>query len=160
MSSAVTALTIATALGCALNGGILYAFSSFVMPALARLSPENGIRAMQSINVMAVTPPFMVVFMGTGLLCAALVVVAIVNWGEAYSGWLIAAGIVYPVGMIWLTMRYHVPRNNQLAAAEPAEPASAGLWERYQREWTRGNHLRAAAGVVAGGLAIGGLLAG
>ena len=62
--------------------------------------------------------------------------------------------------MIWLTMSYHVPRNNQLAAADPDDPASAGLWERYQREWTRGNHLRAAAGVSPAGSRSARLLAG
>jgi hypothetical protein len=39
--------------------GVFFAFSSFVMKALARLQPAQGTVAMQSINLMAVTPAFM-----------------------------------------------------------------------------------------------------
>lgn len=37
-------------------GGVLYAFSSFVMAGLKRLPPDHGMTAMQSINVTAVRP--------------------------------------------------------------------------------------------------------
>ena len=50
-------------------GGVFFAFSAFVMQALARLPPAQGIAAMQSINVAAVTPPFMVALFGTALAC-------------------------------------------------------------------------------------------
>lgn len=36
--------------------GAFFAFSSFVMKALARLPPTQGITAINSINVFAVTP--------------------------------------------------------------------------------------------------------
>jgi len=39
-------------LGSALVGGIFFAFSSFVMKALARVPSAEGIAAMQSINVV------------------------------------------------------------------------------------------------------------
>ena len=54
MSTAVAALVIVTAVGAACTGGVLFAFSSFVMPALRRLPPAQGVAAMQSINVTAV----------------------------------------------------------------------------------------------------------
>ena len=38
-------LTLVTALGCGLVGGIFFAFSSFVMRALTRLPPAQGIAA-------------------------------------------------------------------------------------------------------------------
>ncbi len=41
MSDALTALTIVTALGCALNGGVFFAFSTFVMQGLGRLTPSQ-----------------------------------------------------------------------------------------------------------------------
>ncbi len=43
-------LTLISALGCGLVGGIFFAFSTFVMKALTRLPPAQGIAAMQSIN--------------------------------------------------------------------------------------------------------------
>jgi uncharacterized membrane protein len=58
-------LTFVCALGCGLNGGVFFAFSAFVMPALARLPPPQGIAAMKSVNVFAVTPVFMTALFGT-----------------------------------------------------------------------------------------------
>ena len=39
-------------------------------------------------------------------------------------------------------MGYHVPRNNPLAATDPDSADGAACCQRYQGEWTRGNHLR------------------
>jgi hypothetical protein len=56
MDGFLFALTLVTALGCGLNAGVFFAFSSFVVKALPRLQPAQGIAAMQSINLVAVTP--------------------------------------------------------------------------------------------------------
>ena len=50
------ALTLVSALGCGLVAGIFFAFSAFMMKALSRLPPEEGIAAMQSINVAVLNP--------------------------------------------------------------------------------------------------------
>jgi uncharacterized membrane protein len=50
MDDLLVGLTLVTALGCGLSAGALYAFSSFAMPALARLPAAQGIAAMQSIT--------------------------------------------------------------------------------------------------------------
>jgi uncharacterized membrane protein len=160
MDGLVTALTIATAVGCGLNGGVFFAFSSFVMPGLARLRPAEGAAAMQAINVTAVTPVFMTVLFGTGALCVAVIVAGLAALDESYGGWLVAGGAVYLAGTIVLTMLYHVPRNNALAAVDPATPEAAQLWKRYLTEWTTGNHARAVAGVLAAALLVIGVDAG
>jgi uncharacterized membrane protein len=160
MDGLVTALTIATAVGCGLNGGVFFAFSSFVMPGLARLRPTEGAAAMQAINVTAVTPVFMTALFGTGALCVAVIVAGLAGLDESYGGWLVAGGAVYLAGTIVLTMLYHVPRNNTLAAVDPASPEAARLWERYLSEWTTANHVRAVAGVVAAALLVIGVDAG
>jgi len=65
MSGLPTLATAATALGCGLVAGVFFAFSTFMMHALARLPAAQGIEAMQSINRTAVTPLFMTALMGT-----------------------------------------------------------------------------------------------
>jgi hypothetical protein len=50
---ATTALTLVSALGCGLMAGDFFAFSTFLMKALARLPTAQGIAAMQSINRQA-----------------------------------------------------------------------------------------------------------
>jgi uncharacterized membrane protein len=67
-------LALASGLGCGLNAGVFFAFSSFVMKALARLPPAQGIAAMNSINVAVITPVFMTALFGTSAACLLLYV--------------------------------------------------------------------------------------
>ena len=80
MDGLLGALTVAAALGCGVNAGVFFAFSSFVMKALGRLQPAQGIAAMQSINRVAVTPVFMTALFGTAAACVAAAVWALVDW--------------------------------------------------------------------------------
>ena len=52
MNNPIYLLTFAAALGSGIVTGILFAFSNFVMKALARVPLAQGISAMQSINVV------------------------------------------------------------------------------------------------------------
>lgn len=144
------ALTIVTALGSALVAGVFLGFSTFIMPALAQLPAPQGIAAMQSINVTAVRPPFMVFFIGTALLSIATIVVGVAD-SDAY---LIAGGALYLIGSFGLTIAYNVPRNDALAAVDPGSPAGAQVWERYLREWVAANHVRTLAGLAAAALMV------
>lgn len=144
------ALTIVTALGSALVAGVFLGFSTFIMPALAQLPAPQGIAAMQSINVMAVRPPFMVFFIGTALLSVATIVVGVAD-SDAY---LIAGGALYLIGSFGLTIAYNVPRNDALAAVDPGSPAGAQVWERYLREWVAANHVRTLAGLAVAALMV------
>lgn len=49
-------LALVAAVGSALIGGAFFAFSSFVMGALGKLPPAQGVAAMQSINVVVINP--------------------------------------------------------------------------------------------------------
>ena len=57
-NSLISILALITALGCGTIAGVFFAFSTFVMKALARLPANEGIAAMQSINVAAVNSWF------------------------------------------------------------------------------------------------------
>jgi uncharacterized membrane protein len=57
------ALTLFAALGCGLIAGVFFAFSAFVMKALGRLPPAEGIAAMQSINIAVINPVFLTAFL-------------------------------------------------------------------------------------------------
>ncbi len=149
MSDALVTVTVATALLCALSAGAFFAFSSFVMQALGRLAPGAGVAAMQAINVTAVTPAFMTVLFAPGVACLALIVVGLANAGEPYAPWLLAGAVAYLVGTVVLTIAYHVPRNDTLAALRAGSPEAEAYWPRYLSQWTAANHVRAAAGLVA-----------
>jgi uncharacterized membrane protein len=148
----MTTLVLIAALGCGLNAGVFFAFSSFIMPALRRLAPERGLAAMQSINVVAVTPAFMTALFGTAALCLGLVVWAGLSWDEPEAPYAVAAGALYLVGTIGVTIAANVPRNDALAKLDADAPGSAAPWAAYLSEWTAWNHVRTIAALAAAAL--------
>ncbi len=149
MDDAITALSVAAAVTCGLMGGAYYVFSVMIMPALRRLPAAQGIAAMQSINIAAITPMFMLALFIPAVLSVALIVAAITGAGEAEPAWLIAGGALYLAGSIGVTVAFNVPRNNVLAPLAAAAPGSERLWAAYVREWSAGNHARAIASLAA-----------
>lgn len=141
-----TVLPLLTALGAGLVAGVFYAFSTFVMPALALLPAPQGIAAMQAINVRAVTAGFMTGFMGTAALSILVLVAGALGHAD---GWAMAGALLYLAGCFGVTIVANVPRNNVLARLDPAAPEAAGAWATYQAGWTTWNHLRGAAALVA-----------
>jgi uncharacterized membrane protein len=154
MTGLLAWVTLGTALGCGLSAGVFFAFSAFVMPALGRLPSGQAIAAMQSINKLAVTPAFMTALFGSALACAGLAVWSVVAWDERPAPWLLAAGVLYLVGAIVVTIAVNVPLNDALATTRPDGAGAADRWNGYLRRWTAWNHLRAAAAIVATGLLI------
>ena len=100
-----------------------FAFSSFVMKALARLQPTESIAAMQSINVVAVTPAFMTAL--PGIAAVAVAVWAVADWNDSFCPYLLAGSALYLLGTIGPTIGSHVPRNNGVAAVQPEQVEAA-----------------------------------
>ncbi len=142
-------LTFVSALGCGLVAGVFFAFSGFVMTALARLPPAHGISAMQSINVVVINPLFMVTLFGTALACAMLAVSSLFRWGEPSAVYLLIGSLLYLVGTVAVTVAFNVPRNDALAAVDPQSAQGAHLWSGYIKSWTAWNHVRTASALVA-----------
>ena len=145
-------LTLITALGCGLVAGILFAFSTSAMKALARLPAPQGIAAMQSINVAVFNPWFMGAFFGTAAACVLVVVFSLLRWNEAGAVYLLSGGLLYLIGTILVTIAFNVPRNNALAAADPQNADGARLWASYVTSWTAWNHVRTVAALAAAAL--------
>jgi uncharacterized membrane protein len=142
-------LVAGTALASGLVGGVLYAFSSFVMAGLRQLPTAQGMAAMQSINVTAVKPALMIPFIGTAISSIAVAITAIADWNVKTSVWLLAGTATYVFGTFAMTGLYHVPRNNRLAATTTDAPEADSVWARYLEEWTRWNHYRTLAALAA-----------
>jgi uncharacterized membrane protein len=142
----VVSLFVAT-IGSGLIGGIFYGFSSFIMAALARIEPQQGVAAMNSINVTVITPSFLMIFVGTAALCLVLGGGSVMLWHHTSAKLIFAASLLYVVGCFGVTMIYNVPLNNQLAAVQPSQITE--VWTRYLDVWTMFNHVRTAAAVLA-----------
>ena len=145
----VFTLALASALGSGLMAGMFFAFSTFVMRALARQPAAHGIAAMQSINVTVLNPWFLGVFFGTAATCVLLALGSLVLW-PAPGAWLLLDGSAsYFFGTFLVTMVCNVPWNNRLAAADAASAAGQALWASYLSRWTAWNHVRTVAALAA-----------
>ncbi|MEV5103489.1 DUF1772 domain-containing protein [Streptomyces massasporeus] len=142
-------LTVLGVLGTGLVAGVFCGFSTFVMRGLGMLPPAQGVAAMKAINVAAVTPPFMIVFLGSAVLCAVIAVVTFVLWPDEGTVALLVGSALYLFGSFGLTMVANVPRNDALAELEPGTPEAAAYWPVYVREWTLWNHVRTVASAGA-----------
>ena len=136
-------------LGSAMVGGIFFAFSSFLMKALARLPASDGIAAMQSINVVVLNRSFLGVFIGTAFLSLAAGGLAVAVWDRPSAPFFLGGAIFYLVGTFLVTGLGNVPLNNELAATSATDPGARSVWERYLSRWTMLNHVRTAAAMVA-----------
>ena len=145
-------------LGSALVGGIFFAFSSFIMKALASRPSPEGICAMQSINVVVINPTFLGAFFGTAALSLVAGGLALAGWGQPPAVFFLTGALFYLVGTILVTMLANVPLNNELAAVSGIDPGAREVWERYLDRWTMWNHVRTVAAIVAALLFTMGLL--
>ncbi|CAN7403417.1 DUF1772 domain-containing protein [Rhizobium sp. LjRoot254] len=145
----IHALTITSVLGSGIVAGVFFAFSSFVMAALARLPANQGIAAMQSINITVINPLFMLILFGTGLLGAALAVGVYLAWPQPRGLLLVAGAVIYIVGVLGVTMAGNVPLNDALAATNPQSAESASWWAGYLKDWTTWNHVRTIASALS-----------
>lgn len=142
-------VVIAALLGSALIGGVFFAFSSFIMQALARLPAEQGIAAMQSINVVVLNRSFLGAFMGTAALSLLVAVLAIFGWSAPEAPYLLAGAVSYLGGTFLVTILGNVPLNNRLADVTATDPEAEAVWLHYLTRWTRFNTLRTVAALAA-----------
>ncbi len=143
-----TAVTVLAAVGCALMGGVFFAFSTIVMSGLRRLPAPSGLTAMQAINA-AVGPVFLAALFLPAAACVALAVDAGLDLGAENAGLRLTGSLLYLAGSIVLTIAYHVPRNERLATVDPAAPDAGARWLRYAAGWTTWNHARTLASLAA-----------
>lgn len=141
--------TMAALLGSALIAGVFFAFSSFVMGALARLPAAEGIAAMQSINVVVLNRSFLGTFVGTAVVSLVVAGLAVAGWGNPGAPWFLAGALSYIGGTFLVTGLGNVPLNDRLAAVSAPDPAAVPLWEHYLERWTRLNTLRTVAAATA-----------
>jgi len=140
-------LIVTTILGASLVSGLLFAFSNFVMKALAELPPETGMIAMQQINEKIINPIFLILFFGTPALCSIIVFNSILSINQADSIFLLLGALAYLTGPFGITMMFNVPLNNLLASANGSK--AKDIWSMYQIKWQRWNHIRTYIGALS-----------
>ncbi|MEF0940196.1 anthrone oxygenase family protein [Rhizobium sp. BR 362] len=140
---------IVAALGSGLLAGVYFAFSTFIMQAFGRLTVDQGIAAMQSINTTIVRSPFIVLFLLTAALSLFIAVMAILYWRGGTSMLMLAGAALYLVASLLSTMIFNVPLNDALDKVDGRAAEAAQFWSTYLTDWTRWNHVRTLASLLA-----------
>lgn len=149
MNLVTLAAAVLALLGSAVIGGVFFAFSSFIMKALARVPAAQGMAAMRSINVVVLNPSFLGTFFGTALLSLLVAGLAIQTWQLPSAPWLLAGAVLYLAGTFAVTALGNVPLNNRLAASPVTDAASVTFWKHYLDRWTLLNTVRTASALAA-----------
>jgi uncharacterized membrane protein len=148
-NSQVVVLASFAAVGCGMMGGLLFAFSNFVMQAISQQPAESGIKTMQAVNLKIQNPIFFALFFGTTAVSVLIVVNSFWNFSKAGSLPLLFAAVLYLVGTFGVTVVFNVPLNNALAGHLGETADASKLWREYVPQWTLWNHLRTVASVLA-----------
>lgn len=152
-------LVALTAASSAILGGAFFAFSAFVMPGLARLRAEDGVAAMQAINLAAPRSLLMVPLLVSAAGSAAVGVHALVAGGAGDRPLRLVAAAT-GLACFAITAAANVPRNDALAALTPRSPDLLTQWATYLSQWTALNHVRTGAALVSAALLVAQLVRG
>lgn len=125
--------------------GIYLTFSLVIMRSLAALEPEQGMAAMKSINREILKTLFMPLFFGSTIIALIMVMTAIWRWGTPGDIGMLAAGMIYAIGMFVVTAALNVPLNNKLEQTNAGDETAERTWDHYLTYWTRWNTIRTAA---------------
>src|SRR6476646_7099069 len=103
--------TVLAALGSAAFGGVLFGFSTLVMPGLDDSPPSAAVASMQQLNKVAPRSLLAVDMVVTLLLCVGVAVAAVVRLrGASGAGVaLVLIGCLLYVASFAITAIYHIP---------------------------------------------------
>jgi len=144
---------VITALLLALIAGLFYSYSVSVNPGLGKLTDAEYLRAMQSINRVILNPLFFVSFMGTVIMLPVSTWLSYRQEGVGASFYFIlAATIIYIIGVFGVTAGGNVPLNNMLDKADLATINLADLRKSFEASWNRFHTIRTVANIISLGL--------
>ena len=136
-------LIIATLL-CGLVSGFLLAFAIVVMPGIARLDDAAFLKAFQAIDgvIQKGQPLFGLMWLGS---VVALLAAAVIGWWSLAGvdrALVIAAALVWALGVQLPTFRVNIPLNNRVQRSQIARAE-------FEPRWNRWNAIRTALAVLA-----------
>ena len=142
---------VISALLTGISAGLFYSYACSVNPGLGKLGDAEYLRAMQEINKAILNPLFFISFMGS------LLVLGVATW-QSYGNntgtfyWLLAALLLYGIGVFGMTMFANVPLNDRLdqfpvLTATAAEVAA--MRKAFEQPWNAYHSIRTVASIVS-----------
>ena len=124
--------------------GVFGLYAHAIMPGLGNTDDRTFVGAFQSIDRAIINPLFIPTFVGALLFTGLAGVLHLREDVRSVLPWIVAAFVLYLAAFI-ITVRIHVPLNDEIkAAGDPDRIADlAGVRERFEDKWVRWNIVRA-----------------
>lgn len=140
------ALLVASLL-CSLVAGFVFAFAVVVMPGIASLGDGEFLRAFQGVDrvIQNNQPVFLLVWVGSVVALLASAALGLGQLDGTGRLLMIAAVLVYVLGVQLPTITVNVPLNNRVQALEVGamdEAARAAARQEFESPWNRWNRIR------------------
>lgn len=151
-------LTLATLL-CSLVAGFVFAFAVVAMPGIGTLDDREFLRAFQVMDGMIQQnqPLFMLVWVGSVVTLGLLAGLGFRELTGLEHALLIAAVVVYLLGVQLPTAAVNIPLNNQLQSLDIAtldDEALVAARRDFEDRWNRANTARTVLACLAAGMLI------
>jgi uncharacterized membrane protein len=151
--NAKTIIMIVAIVTTGLSAGVFFAFQVSIIPAFKLLPDAVYIAAMQSINdIIQNDPFFLFCFIGAGLFLAIAAFMYRTPPGSPRFFLLVAAAVLYIVGVLGVSFAANIPLNDTLAgfSLSSATAHQAALARAsYEDPWNAWNLVRTYASVAA-----------
>lgn len=150
-------LLFLSALLSALVAGLLYGYSCSVNPGLNKLTDAGYLQAMQSINKEILNLYFFIIFFGSAILLPITSWYGYTHLPRACFLLLLAAAIIYLLGVVGTTIAGNVPLNEALAKFNITNATATDLVEQrklFETSWNQFHLLRTIFSVVTAALVI------
>jgi uncharacterized membrane protein len=138
------AALVAATLTVGLMAGVFGLYAHAIMPGLGRTDDRTFVGAFQSIDRAIINPLFIPTFLGALILTGTAAALFVGDDEGSVWPWVAIALVLYLAAFV-ITMRVHVPLNNEIkAAGDPDRIADlAAVRERFEDRWVRWNIIRA-----------------
>ncbi|WP_227378782.1 anthrone oxygenase family protein [Haladaptatus halobius] len=132
-----------------LMAGFFFAYSVSVVLALETLSASAYTTVIQDINEKVLNVVFGATFFGAIVVPVGTAAIVLLqgDWATWYSRLFLVGVVVYLIGTFAVTMRIHIPMNEEIATWSPASPPDE--WAAVRARWARWNHIRTIAAIVS-----------
>lgn len=147
-----TLILIAATLFVGLMAGLFYAWSISVTPGLAMTEAEPYLRAFQAMNRAILQPLFFVAFFGALILLPLLAVLYYHAALPAQFWCVLAATVLYALGIMLVTILGNIPLNNSLDALDVnamTQEQMAAFRSGFEDKWNRLNTIRTVSSALS-----------
>jgi len=146
-------LLLAATLLCSLVAGFLFAFSVVAMPGIRQLDDRSFIRAFQAMDgiIQNNQPVFLFVWVGSAVMLIVSAAVGFTQTAGVDRITLVAAAVVYILGVQLPTVRINIPLNNKLQSHDidsmGDRDVSTARGE-FENSWNRWNVARTIVAII------------